>query len=284
MRIGAHVSAAGGLHNAPRNAAELGLECFQFFSRPPQGGKASRIGKEEVSLFRNACEAAGLERCYIHTPYVLNLASEKASVRASSVEIIRGELERGSLLGVDKAMTHIGSATAVGEEKGMAYVIEGVRKIMKGYKGSTRLLLEISAGAGNIIGDTFEELKQILDGADDDRIGICFDTAHAFASGYDLRDARAVKATMKAFDDVIGLDLLELSHCNDSKVGLGEKKDRHEHIGDGRIGMDGFKAIVSSGAFADIDLILETQPDKQDRDIAILKRLRNAAKKGKVRR
>lgn len=282
MRIGAHVSAAGGLHNAPKAAAELGLECFQFFSRPPQGGKPSKLGEKEADVFKQTMADVGITECYIHTPYVLNFASPIPRVRANTVEIIRGELDRGTMLGVRSAMTHIGSASKVGEEKGIEYTIDGVKKVLKGYKGTTRLLLEMSAGAGAVIGDTFEEMAAILKGVDDERVGICWDTAHVFASGYDIRTETALNKVLKDFDKTIGLDLLELSHCNDSKVDLGEKKDRHEHLGHGFIGKAGFKAIVNHKAFKNVNLILETPHDELlTDDIKILKKLRDAAMKPK---
>lgn len=274
MLFGAHVSAAGGLSNAPKNAAALGLECFQFFSRPPQGGRVGPIAKTEISAFRAACDEGGFLSTYIHAPYVINLASKEERIRASSIEILRGELERGSLLKASAMMFHPGSASGVGEEQGVKLVIDGMKKILRGYKGSTRFLIEISAGAGMVIGDTFEEVRAIMDGVEDERVGVCFDTAHAFASGYDLRTTEAVAATMKAFDRTVGLEHLEVSHCNDSKVDIGERKDRHEHLGKGMIGAGGFKAIVASPAFAKVNLILETPPEGVAADLAILKRLR----------
>jgi deoxyribonuclease-4 len=275
MLFGAHISAAGGLANAPKNAAALGLECFQFFSRPPQGGRVGPIAKDAALEFRRACEDLGFERWYIHAPYVINLASKEQRIRASSIEILRGELDRGSLLGTQAMMFHPGSASGVGEAQGLALVVDGIKQILKGYKGTTRFLIEISAGAGMVMGDTFEEVRAMLDGVDSEMLGVCFDTAHAFASGYDLRDEAAVAKTMKAFDKAIGLERLEMSHCNDSKVDLGEKRDRHEHLGKGFIGADGFRAIVKSKAFADVNLILETPPDEVAADLAILKRLRD---------
>ncbi len=275
MLLGAHVSASGGLSNAPKNAAALGLECFQFFSRPPQGGRIGPIAKDDALAFLRACDAHGFSSWYIHAPYVINLASKEARIRASSVELLRGELERGSLLKTAAMMFHPGSASGVGEEKGLALVIDGIRKILKGYEGTTRLLIEVSAGAGMVMGDRFEEVRAMIDGAEDERVGVCFDTAHAFASGYDLRTADDVAATMREFDRKIGLDLLEISHCNDSKVGLGERKDRHEHIGRGMIGAGGFKAIIGSPAFKDVNLILETPPDEVSADLAMLRRFRD---------
>lgn len=280
MKFGAHVSAAGGLHNAPETAAKLGLETFQFFSRPPQGGHVKDITKEDIAKFRSACEKHGFEKSYIHAPYVINLASKEERIRASTVEIVRGELERGTALGATAVMFHPGSASGVGEEAGLKLVAEGLKKILRGYKGTTRLLIEISAGAGMVMGDTFEEVHAMLVGAPHEMLGVCFDTAHAFASGYDLRDAAAVDATMKKFDEVIGLDKLELSHCNDSKVDLGERRDRHEHLGHGKIGLAGFRAIVSSRGFSGVDLILETPTDEGViKDAAFLKKCRAAAKK-----
>jgi deoxyribonuclease-4 len=274
MKFGAHISAAGGVYNAPLNAAALGLECFQFFSRPPQGGRVSPISKEDAATFQKNCDAHGFENYYIHAPYVINLASKEARIRNSSVDLLRTELERGSQLNVTAMMFHPGSASGVGEEEGVKLVIEGMKKILAGYEGTTRFLIEISAGAGMVIGDTFEEVNALIEGVSDERVGICFDTAHAFASGYDLRDTKSVAATMKKFDDVIGLDRLELSHCNDSKVDIGEHKDRHEHLGEGFIGKGGITAIVASKAFKNINLILETPPDRVADDLAILKRLR----------
>src|SRR5512142_2724089 len=145
MLLGAHVSASGGLSNAPKNAAALGLECFQFFSRPPQGGRIGPIAKDDALAFLRACDAGGFASWYIHAPYVINLASKEARIRASSVELLRGELERGTILKTSAMMFHPGSASGVGEERGLALVIDGIKKILKGYKGSTRLLIEVSA-------------------------------------------------------------------------------------------------------------------------------------------
>ncbi|MFC1638673.1 deoxyribonuclease IV [Patescibacteria group bacterium] len=275
MKIGAHVSAAGGLHNAPQNAAEEKLECFQMFSRPPQGGPAPKLGPDEIRLFEEAMAERGFDECYVHTPYVLNLAHKEKATRRRTVGIIRTDLDRATLLGCPSIMTHLGSASGIGDEAlGRELVAEGVTAILDGYAGTARLLLEISAGAGMIIGDRFEEMAEILDRVGDERVGICFDTAHAFASGYDLRDEAAVQATLKEFDRHIGLDRLELTHINDSKVELGTRKDRHEHIGEGHIGQAGFEALMRQPAFARINWILET-PDDRSGDVKLLKKMRD---------
>lgn len=262
MRIGAHISAAGGLWNAPLNATKLGLECFQFFSRPPQGGRISPIAEDVAEKFISACKKHGLTDHYIHAPYIVNLASKEARIRNNTIEIIRGELERGTILKAKAMMTHLGSASSIGDpEKGVRLTIEGIKKILDGYRGTTQLLLEISAGAGMVMGAKFEEMAEILEGVGDDSVGICFDTAHAFASGYDLRTQEAVRKTMKTFDDTIGLDRLVCVHFNDSKIDIGDKKDRHEHLGEGFIGKEGMTAIIRHKAFEKMDLLLETPHD-----------------------
>ncbi len=276
MKFGAHVSAAGGLWNAPINAGALQCEVLQMFSRPPQGGKPSPITDEVAAKFKAAMEEHAIERAYIHTPYFINLASKEKRISEGSVSVIREELERGSRLGCRAVMFHPGSAKDVGQETGVRMVIDGLNKILDGYEGSCQLLIEISAGAGMVMGDTFEEIAAFIDGAKrGDEIGVCFDTQHAFASGYDLRTAEAVDATFKQFDKLIGLKRLVASHCNDSMVEFNGHKDRHEHLGKGHIGLDGFKAIVAHKKLTHLDLLLETPMDEGvKKDLAYLKKFR----------
>lgn len=273
MNFGAHVSAAGGLWNGPKNAAEIGCEVFQFFSRPPQGGKAAPITPAVADQFQAAMKEYGQKAAYIHAPYFINLASGTERISKGSIGIIREELERGSALGCRAMMFHPGSAKDVGQEKGIKMVIEGLSRVMDGYTGSCQLLVEISAGAGEVMGDSFEEIAAFLAGAERGKeIGVCFDTQHAFASGYDVRDKKAVTATFKAFDKLIGLDRLVASHLNDSMVELGGRKDRHESIGKGKIGKEGIQAVVQHKPLKHIDLLLETPIDEQRaKEVKLLK-------------
>lgn len=258
------MSAAGGLWNAGVNGKILECEVIQFFSRSPQGGQPKPIDKETIEKFKTSLSENDIKDSYIHAPYFVNLASAQTRISHGSVNILRGELERGSLLGVRAMMFHPGSARDVGKDKGTKMVIDGLNRILDGYTGSCKLLIEISAGAGEVMGDEFEELALFLEKAERGKeIGICFDTQHAFASGYDLRKKEDVEATFKKFDDIIGLNNLVASHCNDSLVELGAKKDRHEHLGDGYIGKNAFKFIVQHPKLQHIDLILET-PFKKD--------------------
>jgi deoxyribonuclease-4 len=277
MRIGTHVSIAGGIWLAPGNAAKVGAEVFQIFSRSPQGGPVLSITPEVVAKFQAAMDKFKLTTFYIHVPYFVNLASAKNNIYYGSISVIRQELERGSLLGCRAVMTHLGSFGEASDKEGLEKVIAAIVKIMDGYKGSTQLLLEISAGAGRIVGDKFEELATILF---DKRlkkynIGVCFDTCHAFASGYDLRDQKSVDATLKQFDKLVGFDKLVMVHANDSKFDWGAHKDRHENLGQGFIGLEGFKAMARHKVLGKLDWILETPKDNPKDDPRNIKILRN---------
>lgn len=285
MRFGAHVSAAGGLWKAGPAGRELGCEVIQIFSRSPQMFAAKPISDEDATKFRESMKENDIKDVYIHAPYIVNLASAKNTTRFGSVKILRDELERGTQLGAKAIMFHPGSAKEVGQKAGVEAVIKGLDRIMDGYEGSCQLLIEISAGAGAVMGDEFEEIAAFIDGAKRGKeIGVCFDTQHAFASGYDLRTKKAVDQTFADFDRIIGLNKLVASHCNDSKVEFDAHKDRHQHLGHGFIGADAFKYIVEHPKLQHIDLILETpfdgeeEPGSREEDIALLKKFRDGMK------
>lgn len=282
MLFGSHVSAAGGVEHAPERAHEVGCEVFQFFSRSPRGGTAPKLTQAQVKLFKQNCKKFKQSESYIHAPYYINFASSNNRIRYGSSAVLREELERGSMLGVKYLMTHLGSAGDLNEAGAVARVIEGVGRVLEGYTGTTQFLLENSAGAGKVIGDSFTELAAIIAGVERQRefkgkLGVCFDTCHAFTSGYDLRNEASVNKTLAEFDKQIGLDRLKLIHCNDSQAGLGEHKDRHEHLGQGKIGLVGFKALVKHKQLEHVNLILETPKDNagdDPRNLAALKRFR----------
>lgn len=276
MHFGAHVSAAGGLFNAPKNGAEIGCEIIQIFSRPPQSWAVKAITEEDALAYKESARENKIHATYIHAPYLINLASANPKTRHGSVTMLRQELDRGTQIGARAMMFHPGSAKDVGQAEGVKMVIEGLNRIMDKYDGTCQLLIEISAGAGMVMGDTFEEIAEFIGGAERGKeIGVCFDTQHAFASGYDLRTKAAVNETFKKFDEIVGLKKLVASHCNDSKVEFESHKDRHEHLGQGSIGLDGFKAIVAHPKLQHIDLILETPMDGDVvKDLNLLKKYR----------
>ncbi|MEM7008231.1 MAG: deoxyribonuclease IV [Thermodesulfobacteriota bacterium] len=274
MKFGAHISIAGGIDKAPKRAFDLGCECFQFFSRSPRGGKAPELTDELIRSFFDELDKYNINDYYIHTPYYINLCSDKKELRDSSINIVKEELERGSKLGVKYIMTHLGSAKDGSRTKAISLIIQSLKKIMDNGKFTTKLLLENTAGQGATVGDSFEELGEILDELQNYNINICLDTAHMFASGHEIRTKKGFDNTIKLISKTVGIDKIKLFHGNDSKVDFGERKDRHEHIGKGKIGIEGFKNIVHSQLFKNIDMIVETPPDKVAEDIKTLKKLR----------
>lgn len=279
MRIGTHVSIAGDIANAPGNAAKVGAEIFQIFSRSPHSGVVKPITPSVSERFGAAMKKYKLDTFYIHAPYFINLASTKNNIYYGSISVLRQELERSSALGAKALMTHLGSFGELTDKEGLTRVAFAISKILDSYQGTTQFLLEMSAGAGRIVGDTMEEIAAILDNKQlkQYNIGVCVDTCHAFASGYDIRTAAGIAKFLRAFDRLIGLEKLVVVHANDSLADLGQHLDRHAHIGEGYIGLQGFKALAVNEVLGRLDWILETPKDgpKDDpRNVAILKKLR----------
>lgn len=282
FKVGCHVSIAGGVWNAPKNAADLGCETFQIFTRSPQGGPAPQLTGEVAKKFFTAMERYGFKEFVVHCPYYINFGSARPQTYHGSVSVVRGELERASLLGAAYVMFHTGSGKDLGKSKAIKQAQEGFKKVLDSYRGTTQLLIEIAAGAGEILGDTFEEIAELVEPIKNHPGfgGVCFDTQHAWASGYDITRPEIV---FKKFNEIIGLRWLKMSHINDSKVALGSRKDRHAHIGEGIIGENGLKELLVywrkqfSGKPV-FPLILETEHDKVKIDIKILKTLAGGAK------
>lgn len=273
MNIGTHVSIAGGIQNAPHRAADWGCEAMQIFTRPPQGGKSPFLTKEIIEDFKIQNTKYQIQNIHIHTPYYINFASANNRIRYGSVSVVREELERGTLIGAKYVMTHLGSAKELGQAESIRKVVEMLQKTLDGYVGTTKLLLENSAGAGEIIGDNLQELSEIIVKTNNKVIaGICLDTQHSFASGYDWRD---FEKTLAKIDQEIGLKKIKLIHANDSQTDLDSHKDRHEHIGQGKIGLESFRNIVAFAEKNNIDMICETEWPGVKEDIALLQKLRN---------
>jgi len=269
------VSIAGGIDQAPLRAAQEGLETFQCFSRSPQGGPAPKLTDELLASFRNNMQSAGIDSFVIHAPYYINTASLTKRIRDASIRILREELERGSMLGASFVMYHPGSHKDQSVEEGLASAREALNEILKDYSGTCKLLIEISAGAGDVLGDSFEEVATMMEEAKrtDGFGGICFDTCHAFASGYDFTKPAKAQDVLRVFDNTIGLKWLRLAHVNDSKTPLGGRKDRHEHIGSGHIGATGLRALLETSAFQQIAWILETESEGRAQDVNELRQI-----------
>lgn len=268
--VGCHVSIASGVENAPERARDLGCDAMQMFSRSPHGGPVLNITEEVAKSFKKNCKKFKIQNTYVHAPYFINFASGNNRIYYGSISAIRTELKRASALGAKYVMTHIGSAKDMGEKESFKKVVDGFKKILDRYKGDAGLLIENSAGAGKIIGDKFGEIGKILKALKKYKklAGICLDTQHSFASGYDWKND--FDGVVRSLKKDIGLDNVKLIHANDSMTEMGSHKDRHEHIGKGKIGMDAFVKIVQFAKKNSIDMICETKYPGVMGDIKIL--------------
>jgi deoxyribonuclease-4 len=256
--LGAHISTAGGVINAPPRADDIGASAMQIFTKQPNQWKEHEVAPDAARAFHGALAKSGVRFVNSHDSYLINLASPDAALRAKSLESFRGELRRCHALGLDALVSHPGNFID-DRDSGIARNADAITEALEVESGSTRLLMELTAGQGTVIGSTFEEMALLLKRIPAKlrkRVGVCLDTAHVFAAGYDLiTDYDGVWAR---FDDVIGLEILGLIHLNDSKVPLGSKKDRHELVGEGAIGAGPFRAIMRDPRLTHIPKVLET--------------------------
>jgi deoxyribonuclease-4 len=277
MLLGAHVSISGAIHLSVDRAVELGCTTFQIFTRNPRGWNYTKLKKAEVDEFRRKFEAAGFRVAMAHMPYLPNIASPKKDIYEKSVRSLVAELERCGALGLELLVVHVGSHLGSGLEKGVEQVANAVNRAVEAVDNQVKVLLENMAGQRNSCGSRFEDIAEILSRVKNaDRVGVCLDTCHLLAAGYDIRSEEAVDATISRFDKVVGLNRLWAVHLNDSKGGLGSGLDRHEHIGMGNIGENGFKAFINHPAIRDKPMVIETPEDERGNyatDLAKLRKL-----------
>ena len=267
LKIGFHVSIIGRIDEAVDRAVEIGCNTFQIFTRNPRSWKAEELKPDEIRDFIEKVEKYDMQPIFAHMPYLVNLASPRPKIYMLSKMTLKTELERCRILKIPYLVTHLGSHLGSGREKGLKRIIQAINEAYDSTNSEVMLLLENTAGMRNSIGSTFEEIKYIIDNLKHpDLVGVCFDTAHAYAAGYDLRTRRAVEETIHKLDRIIGFERLKLVHLNDSRGGLGSHIDRHEHIGLGNIGEDGFRAILKS-KLSRLPLILETPIDERRSDL-----------------
>jgi deoxyribonuclease-4 len=277
MLLGAHVSISGAIHMSVDRAVELGCTTFQIFTRNPRGWTYTKLKKAEVDEFRRKFEAAGFRVAVAHMPYLPNIASPKKDIYEKSVRSLVAELERCGALGLELLVVHVGSHLGAGLEKGVEQVANAVNRAVEAVDNQVKVLLENMAGQRNSCGSRFEDIAEILSRVKNaDRVGVCLDTCHLLAAGYDIRSEEAVDATISRFDKVVGLNRLWAVHLNDSRGGLGSGLDRHEHIGMGNIGENGFKAFINHPAIRDKPMVIETPEDERGNyatDLAKLRKL-----------
>ena len=265
MRLGVHVPIAGGLLEAVARAKRLGCATMQIFSRSPRGGPALKLPPEIAERFDTQRRAAGIEPLAVHGPYIINLASPEALMWKRSVALYRDEYARVTSLKAQYLVTHVGSHRGEGEEAGMERVADAVSRTLQGLDSPAMILLENTAGSGQGLGYRFEQLAQIREAASDrDRVGICLDTAHLFAAGYAIQTEDGLQQMVDSFERLVGLSRLKLIHLNDSKVPFASHVDRHWHIGQGHIGLEAFRRLVTHPKLRDVPFILETPKGKTD--------------------
>ena len=267
--LGAHVSISGGISQAPGRAVSLLMNAFQMFTKNSNQWTGKSISEEAATAFRKGIESGGVERVIAHTDYLINPASANDVTASRSIESLRGEIERCQLLGIDLLVMHPGSHGGTGERQGIQKLAAALGDVLAD-TGNITVLLETTAGQGNGIGNSFEQLAEIIDGSGaGHRIGICYDTCHTFAAGYDIRTRQTYERTMESFGRLLGIERLRAFHLNDAKKGLGSRVDRHQHIGWGQLGLDPFRMIMNDVRFRDVPKIIETpkegNPEVYDR-------------------
>lgn len=279
IKVGVHVSIAGSIDKAVDRALERDCDTFQIFSRNPRRWKFKDLSSDVAKKFAEKLESYGMYPPIDHMPYLPNLASPKDDVHCRSTEALAIELDRCGLLEIPYLVTHLGSHLGSGKEKGFQRIVSAIDQAFSAMDNEVILLLEITAGTKNSMGGNFEDISRIIENLEwSDRIGICFDTCHAFAAGYELRTTEGLADTMKHFDRIIGLERLKVIHLNDSKGGLGSRMDRHEHIGMGEIGEDGFRVILRHEAIRKLPIILETPIDSRRDDRENMRVVRELAR------
>jgi len=262
--IGAHVSASGGVENAPVNASEIGAKAFALFTKNQRQWKSAPLTKDNIRRFRENCEKLGYKPFQVlpHDSYLINLGHPEQDGLDKSREAFLDEMTRCEQLGLDRLNFHPGGSLGrISDEESLLRIAGSVNIALDKTKGVCAVI-ENTAGQGNNLGFTFEQIRFIIDHVDDkSRVGVCIDTCHAFAAGYDLSTEAAFNATFREFDEVIGFGYLKGMHINDSKKGLGSRVDRHDNLGKGTLGMEVFKWLIHDPRFDDMPLILET-PDE----------------------
>jgi deoxyribonuclease-4 len=266
--LGAHLSIAGGFYRAVESAAELGMDTVQVFTHSPSQWSVSAdpevtprpLAESDTAKFRDCLAKSRIQRPIAHSSYLINLGSSQPSIWDRSVRALQWELRRAEQLGITGVVLHPGAAAGGSDEQAMDNIVRGLDEIHATLPGiQSRVLLENTAGQGSCLGWRFEQLAELIRRVGEpDRLGVCFDTCHAFAAGYPLTDRRDFLATFREFDRVVGIERLAAMHLNDSKRELGSRVDRHEHIGRGKIGSDAFSHILRDKRFRDLPMYLET--------------------------
>lgn len=278
MLLGVHVSISGGFDKAIERGSALGCTAIQIFTKNASQWRGKAISDEEATAFQSARAASSIETVVAHDSYLINLAAPAGENRDKSIAAFRDELQRCALLGIPYLVMHPGAHLGAGVEVGIERVSAAFCEIFKETPEGVTVLLENTAGQGSYLGSRFEELAEIMARVPNGRFGICFDTCHAFAAGYDIGDACGYETVMADFDRILGCEQLRVFHLNDSRKGLASHVDRHEGIGSGALGLNVFRAVMTDPRFRATPKILETPKGEDEfnsdlENLAILRRL-----------
>jgi deoxyribonuclease IV len=278
LRVGLHLSIAGGLPKAIKSAVAKACDGLQIFARNPRGWMARELERDEVRAFREARERANLWPLAIHAVYLINLAAQDPVVLERSRLGFREEIERALLLGADYLVVHPGNPVSAPADVGIVTAAASIREAARDLNLSgLTILIENTAGQGSSIGCHFEQVADMLAMLDGLPVGVCLDTAHTLAAGYDITTEKGLRATMRLIERSFGFERIKLIHCNDSKAPCGARVDRHQHIGEGHIGAEAFRRLTHTLKFRRIPFILETPIDRERDDVWNLNRLRELA-------
>ncbi|NJN66496.1 MAG: deoxyribonuclease IV [Chloroflexaceae bacterium] len=264
MPFGAHVSISGGISRAFARGEQVGCETMQIFSKNQRQWKALPYSPDEVAAYQAEQERTGIRPVVVHDTYLINLASPDDALWEKSIAAFANELERCATLGVPYLVMHPGAHTGSGEEAGLHRVAAAFQRLFKeGVGAGVMVLMETTAGQGTVLGSCFEHLARLMELAvHPERLGVCMDTCHIFAAGYDIRTPETYAATFEAFDRIVGLEHLKVLHLNDSQHDLGSRLDRHDHIGQGYLGPDAFRLLVHDARLRHLPMIIETPKGK----------------------
>ena len=266
MKLGFHVSIRDGVDRAVDRADAIGCTTFQIFTQSPRMWKHRELREEEVKRFKDRLRETGIDPVFSHMPYLPNLSTPNPVNYGKSVDTLTAEIRKCNQLGIRYLVTHLGSHLGSGLDRGIERIVKALNHVNTVFDETPIMLLENMSGKTNEVGSTFREISQIIERAESDRVGVCLDTCHAYTRGYNIATRRGLSAALDELDSHVGLGRLHLVHLNDARDPLGSRLDRHEHIGLGNIGEEGFRVILNS-ELRDVPMVMETPVDERRTDV-----------------